>query len=418
MRDAATLSVVGVHELLGSGPISGCIETMMRRFLSVLYRGLVLGIVILGLWSCGGGAGGKSDGGFFGREVDYKESHTLPPLEVPPDLARPDTRGAMQVPAELEASDGAIDSSATKQGRASDSLEQAGDYDGVVLPQTSDMQVKRQGDQRWLVIQAQPERLWPKVRAFWLDLGFVIDEEDPTIGIIETDWNENRADISDGLIRSFLEKISTSVYSTATRDKFRTRLERGLDPGTTEVFISHRGVEEVSQGESFVWQPRPSDPELEAELLYRLLVFLGEDQEAARQMLATKANDGARASMVRNDDGPALRLNEAFSQAWRRTGLALDRVGFSVEDRDRSRGIYYVRYVDPIEDTQADGLLSKLKFWGNDEEGQARQDAYQISLMEGEDEDTTRVVVLDGAGIRDASPTADRILSLLQEQLK
>jgi outer membrane protein assembly factor BamC len=387
----------------------------MRRLLRVQFRILVLSVVILGLWACSGGAVKKSDGGLFGREVDYKESHTLPPLEVPPDLVHPDTTNTMQVPEEAGASDGTTYSD-VEQERASRGLDQAGDYDGVVLPQSSDIQVKRTGDQRWLVIQTSPEQLWPKVRSFWLDLGFVIDEEDPAIGIMETDWNENRADISDGLIRSFLEKVSTSIYSAATRDKFRTRLERGLEPGTTEVFISHRGVEEVSQGESFVWQPRPSDPELEAELLYRLLVFLGEDQEAARQMLATKADDHSRANMVRNDDGPALRLNETFSEAWRRTGLALDRVGFTVEDRDRSRGIYYVRYVDPVEDTQANGLLSKLKFWGNNEDEQSRQGEYQISLIE--DKEATQVVVLDDEGTRDASPTADRILSLLHEQLK
>lgn len=289
----------------------------------------------------------------------------------------------------------------------------------ALLPELSNVRVERNGDKRWLVVDASPEEVWPRARAFWLEGGMLLKMEDPSIGIMETEWVENRADIPQGFIRRFLEKISTRLYAATTRDKFRVRLERGPNQGMTEVYLSHRGAEEVAYGDSTLWQPRPSDPELEAEMLNRMLVFFGVTEQSANRMLARQSERIERAHMVRQSDGvTTLALDEDFSRAWRRTGLALDRVGFTVEDRDRSRGLYYVRYVDPLKDVkeeEEEGWLSKLKFWGDDEVPEG-PDSYLISLV-GEGT-TTQVVVLNTEGERETSSTADRILSLLHEQLR
>jgi outer membrane protein assembly factor BamC len=127
--------------------------------------------------------------------------------------------------------------------------------------------------------------------------------------------------------------------------------------------------------------------------------------------------------LERDGGGSVLRLQEQFSRAWRRTGLALDRVGFTVEDRDRSRGLYFVRYVDPESDLRGKeekGFFSKLAFWSSDDDKRDQsRDGYLVSLIGGRDGDeNTQVVVLNKDGERDGSPTADRILSLLHEQLR
>ena len=200
--------------------------------------------------------------------------------------------------------------------------------------------VERDGNQQWLVVHGAPSQVWPKVREFWLQEGFLVKMEDPRVGILETGWAENRADIPGGPIRNFLGKVIDAVYSSATRDQFRVRLERGTESGTTEVFLTHRGVEEVLQGGiedgNAVWQPRPTDPELEAEMLKRLMVYLGIEEQKAEAMVARQSGPTVRAQMVSNDSGSMLIVNEDFSRAWRRTGVALDRVGFAVEDRNRS----------------------------------------------------------------------------------
>jgi outer membrane protein assembly factor BamC len=340
------------------------------------------------------------------RKVDYKSARSLPSLEIPPDLAAPGQAESLEVP---EIGEGATTYSSYREGAGAGSASPTRE---AVLAEPRAARLVRTSDQQWLVVEAPPEQVWPKVREFWVKNGFALDIEDPKIGILETKWAENRADIPQDPIRRVLGKVLDSVYSAATRDKFRVRLERGTEPETTEVYLIHRGMEEVSQGESFVWQPRPSNPELEAEMLKRLMVALGVEDTGA--LVTTAEAQAPRAAMGRGPEGtPVLTLNEDFSRAWRRTGLALDKVGFTVEDRDRSKGVYYVRYRPPDEETKK-GLLSRLAFWRDDDK--RKRDEYLVSLS-GEGE-TTRVGVLDKQGQPEKSRTAQRIVELLYGELK
>nr|VFK01589.1 MAG: Beta-barrel assembly machine subunit BamC [Candidatus Kentron sp. H]VFK01613.1 MAG: Beta-barrel assembly machine subunit BamC [Candidatus Kentron sp. H]VFK05000.1 MAG: Beta-barrel assembly machine subunit BamC [Candidatus Kentron sp. H] len=348
------------------------------------------------------------------KAVDYKTSRDLPPLEVPPDLILPSGNDALEVP-----SGGSMTYSEYASGKRG-TPQTAGH---VVLPEFPDIRIVRDRDSHWLVIKGGPDHVWSKVRDFWLEAGFQLKREDPVIGIMETDWAENRADIPTGFIRSLLGKFADTVYSSATRDKFRVRLERGREEGTTELYLSHQGAEEVTQGNSFVWQSRPSDPGLEAEMLRRMIISFGMTKEKAKAILAEGEDRPDRAYLIRGRKGttPILSVHERFSRAWRRTGLVLDRIGFTVEDRDRSRGLFYVRYVDPLADTEQEkAWLSKLRFWGKDKK--PKDDEYLIRLREqtvvAEATAATHVEVLDKNGKPKQSSTAERILILLHEQLK
>nr|VFJ66457.1 MAG: Beta-barrel assembly machine subunit BamC [Candidatus Kentron sp. DK] len=375
-------------------------------------RALLITLSGLSLTACGGlkeTLGEKLEN----KSVDYKTSRDLPPLEVPPDLILQSGNSALDIP-----STGSMTYSEYAGGKG------AKRGTGVtVLPEFPDTRVVRDGDARWLVIKGEPDQVWPAVRNFWLENGFTLKREDPAIGIMETDWAENRADIPTGFIRSLLGKVADTIYSASTRDKFRVRLERGRENGATELYLSHHGAEEVSQGSSFVWQPRASDPELEAEMLNRIMVSFGITKQKAKGMLSEGKDPGVeRARLIRGEEGsaPILSVQEGFSRAWRRTGLALDRIGFTVEDRDRSRGLFYVRYVDPLRDTEEKkGWLSRMKFWGKDEKPE--KDEYLIRLREQTavtNTATTHVEVLDKEGEPERGSTADRILTLLHEQLK
>jgi outer membrane protein assembly factor BamC len=346
------------------------------------------------------------------KKVDYKSAGRIKPLEVPPDLVRPSADDRFSVP-DLNPK-GAATYSAYNRDRSTPSATAS---DGNVLPKVAEARVERAGNQRWLVVKGDPAKLWPVVKDFWQEIGFIVNIEMPEAGVMETDWAENRAKIPDGFIRNTLGRLLDSVYSTSERDKFRTRLERGAD-GTTEIYISHRGMEEVYTTDSkdeTKWQPRPPDPELEAEMLRRLMVRFGVQEARAKAQLVAKDNTVPRATLTRGQG--SLALNEQFDRAWRRVGLALDRVGFTVEDRDRSKGLYFVRYIDPnIDNKSADnkGWLSKLKFWGSSDKPKTEQ--YRI-LVKGAEEGAV-VNVLNKEGARDRSETAGRILSLLYEQLK
>ena len=377
---------------------------MMRKWSVVALAALLAG--------CGGT--------LFESKVEYKTAGKLPPLEVPPDLTAPSRDTRYQVPD--------INPTGTATYSAYSSERAGGPRVGSteVLPAiaASKVRIERAGTQRWLVVPQTAEKLWPAVKEFWQELGFLIKIEVPEAGVMETDWAENRAKIPQDFIRNALGKLFEGLYSTSERDKFRTRLERGAEPGTTEIYISHRGVAEVFTSERMdraVWQARPADPELEAEFLHRLMVRLGTDEAQAKAQVASVAG-AQRAKIVRTQDGASqLEVDEPFDRAWRRVGLALDRVGFTVEDRDRSKGIFFVRYIDPEKDAQSggkrdEGFLSKLMFWKSGSGDPRSAEQYRVQIRD--KKDASQVEVLTKEGQPDKSETARKILSLLHEQLK
>ena len=339
-----------------------------------------------------------------GKKADYKKARTTESLEVPPDLTATSIKEAPDLPSAAGTSLSEMNRSAPAAGTP------------TVLPQAGDIRVEHDGNQEWLLIRAKPAQVWPKVREFWLQQGFLIKMEDPRLGILQTGWNENRADIPSDIIRNTLGKVLDFVYSAATRDQFRVRLEHGTTPDTTELYLTHRGMEEVVTGtaedRSTMWKPRPSDPELEAEMLKRLMVFLGASEEKAKTALTGQPQAQRRAELVSDSSGVMLIDKEDFSRAWRRTGVALDRVGFAVADRNRADGVYFVRYNDPLAGEEK-GFLSKLAFWSSDEE-KAKQ--YRIVLQAQGPE--THIIVRNEQGERENSSTAKRILTLLEEQLR
>ena len=333
-------------------------------------------------------------------KIDYKSARQGTSLEVPPDLTQlsRDTRYALP--------GGPVSASSYQVGQAVVNMPTAATAVG-------DVRIERDGNQRWLVVNRPADQLWGPVRDFWQENGFLLVMDQPNLGIMETDWAENRAKIPQDFIRNALGKILDSVYSTAERDKFRTRFERSPNGGT-EIFISHRGMEEVysnAQKDQTVWQPRPSDPELEAEFLRRLMVKLGAPPAQAQAAVnATPEKPTSRVATV--DNHPAVVIDEGFDRAWRRVGLALDRTGFTVEDRDRSQGTYFVRYVPPNPDKKEPGFFGRL-FHREKAEAPLK---YRIALKsQGQ---TTTVSVLDANGRPEQSINAQRIVKVIADDLK
>jgi outer membrane protein assembly factor BamC len=337
-----------------------------------------------------------------GDKVDYKSSGKAPSLEVPPDLTQLSKESRYVVPGTT------VSASSYQVGQS------ANPGMPVAASAVGDVRIERSGSQRWLVVNRPADQLWSPVRDFWQENGFLLAQDQANLGIMETDWAENRAKLPQDFIRATIGKLIDSVYSTGERDKFRTRLERNA-AGGTEIFISHRGMIEVynsNNKESTAWQPRPSDPELEAEFLRRLMVKLGAPPDQAKALVAANAAKAtSRVASVNN--APVVQIDEGFDRAWRRVGLTLDRTGFTVEDRDRAQGTYFVRYVEPNPDKKEGGFLSKL--FSRDKES-APPLKFRISLKsEGE---ATTVSVLNSAGAPETSANAQRIVQVIADDLK
>lgn len=346
-----------------------------------------------------------------GEKVNYKTAGgaKAPSLDVPPDLTQltRDTRYA--VPG------AAVSANSYQVGQAQASSRST----PSAALNIGDVRIERAGSQRWLVINRPADKLWEPVREFWLEAGFLLAQEQESLGIMETQYAENRAKLPQDFIRNAIGKVFDSLYSTGERDKFRSRLERRPDGGT-EVYVSHRGLVEVvtggtkgspGTGDGTVWQSRASDPELEAEFLRRMMLKLGVSQEQSKAVVAADApRQTARIATVNSQ--PVVQIDDGFDRAWRRVGLALDRTGFTVEDRDRGRGTYFVRYVEPVADKAGPGFFSKL-FSGAATSAALK---YQISVK-GQGENTT-VSVLNEQGVADASANAQRILQVIADDLK
>ena len=354
-----------------------------------------LTLVLLGLAAC-------SSLGLDNEKVNYKTDAKVKPiaLEVPPDLSQLSRESRYALPG------GTVSAAGMEQERRTAT--------GITAPaKIADVRVERSGTQRWLVVQRPADKVWPTVREFWLENGFIYTTEQASIGLLETEWAENRAKLPQDLIRRTLGKILDSVYSTGERDKYRTRVE-ALSQDSTEISITHRGMAEVYNDgtkTTTVWQARPSDPSLEAEFLRRLMIKLGSTAEQATQ--AVDVPQAAVATLVSvNDKQQVIVYVESFDVAWRRVGVALDRTGFTVEDRDRNQGLYFVRYVEKP-DPEKQGFFSRMFNRTPESEGPVR---YRILLTR---EGTgSRISVLNSQGDVDTSAASQRILKLLIDELK
>jgi outer membrane protein assembly factor BamC len=345
------------------------------------------------------------------KRIDYKSETRAPALELPPDLNAPQYDDRYTV--------------STASGLAAQNARPRA-VEGIAVNATADARIVRGGTERWLVVKSTPLEAWNTMRKFWMDIGFVLAVEQPTLGIMETDWAENRVGMPSTFIEGMIGKVADVFFNSYKRDKFRTRIEQGTEPDTVDIYISHRGAEQVPttlidnrSPAAFVWAVMPPDPGLEAEMLGRAMVRFGAPTQTANAAVqaATGAAAGPERARLEKEASGSYQLivDDGFDRAWRRVGLALDRVGFTVVDRDRSKGTYFVRYADPENDgaKKDKGFLDKLMFWKTDA---PNVEQYRITVADA----TPRslVTVQDPNGAPDKSATGEKILSLLRDQLK
>jgi outer membrane protein assembly factor BamC len=360
---------------------------------------------------------------FSGDKVDYRtQAKQTQGLEVPPDLTQlaKDSRAQVQ--------GGTISASTMNAARPTTSSGATPAAAGSVAANAvGDVQLERVGTDRWLHTTATPEQVWPQIRAFWQERGLELVKDQPELGTMETNWAENRAKLPQDYIRSTIGKVFDGLWSTGERDMYRTRVERGTNG--TDIFISHRGMQEVytSQGrDSTSWQNRPTDPYLEAEMLSRLMLKLGGKEEAAKTVVAEAGKPApapAAGSMkiggeTQNTRRPlsevpdSLTVADGFERAWRRTGLSLDRHGFTIEDRDRAAGLFYLRYADPEQAGKEEPNFFQRLF-GAKTQAPTR---YRVSVKAEGDKSVVRILDDRGQPVTDGN--AKRILGLLMDDLK
>ena len=344
-------------------------------------------------------------------KVDYKKQGEVrgPNLALPPDLitAQADRRFIVQ------------DGTATMS-EYSQAVKKSSQMRTNVLTGIPGMKIERDGDKRWLVVDKSAASLYPQIKDFWQENGFLLLIDSPSTGILETDWAENRTKIPQDIIRRTLGKALDSLYDSGERDKFRTRLEV-QKPEVTEIYISHKGAIEVplkdaSTTISTRWTVRPSDPELEAIFLTRLMERLGMTQEQAKAQITTTAAapKTPKAKLIEDGAETRIEMTQSFDRAWRDVGLALDRSNFTVDDRDRSKGIYFVRYVNPKDLGDSRGWFGRT--FGKTDDADKKAKVYRV-VVQDRGQNQIVISVQDSDGKPENTATGNQLLTTLDRQL-
>ena len=347
------------------------------------------------------------DNALSGDKLDYRtRASKTDALDVPPDLTQLAREGRYQ------AQSGVVSASNLKP---AGTAPVAGVATSVAQQPSTDLRIERLGNSRWLVSNQSPEQLFPLLRKFWLDRGFVLTEDNAQIGVLETNWAENRAKVPLDFVRSTIGRVFDNLYSTGERDRFRSRVERSATG--SEVYISHRGMIEVydsGRKESTIWQPRPTDPELEAEFLTRFMVSLGAKDDVARVAVAAAPSAAPKTRVATVASTATMEIDDSFDRAWRQVGLALDRGGFTVEDRDRSAGLYFVRYIDPkLAGKEEPNFFQKL--FSSDKDA-LRPQRYRVLVKAAGAK--SLVSVQNSSGAADDSAVARQIIGRLTDELR
>ena len=394
-----------------AGPVPGLAEAAAPQcFLetfnvtSVFALSPLRGALLLAALSLAGCS--SLDNMISGDKLDYRsQASKTQSLDIPPDLTQLAREGRYQPQA------GVVSASTLRQGGTAQAAPVA-----VVAPTAvGAMRIERQGNTRWLVTSLPPETVYPLLRSFWAERGFSLVEDTAETGLMETAWAENRAKLPQDFVRATIGRVFENFYSTGERDKFRSRVER--TPAGSEIYISHKGLVEVyvtPQKDATMWQVRPSDPELEAEMLSRLMIKLGAKDEVARAAVALAPTAAPMARVASVPATAAMDLDEPFDRAWRRVGLSLDRSGFTVEDRDRTAGLYFVRYIDPkFASKEEPNFFAKL--FSSDKDA-AKPQRYRVLVKANGAK--SQVTVQNNLGAADNSEAARQIVGRLIDDLR
>ena len=343
---------------------------------------------------------------FGGKKSSTQEPRDSQSLEVPPELSQPQTSDAMAIPVVTPEQARSGSSRANQQVVVNTAL----------LPDTTGARIVQEGGIRWAEVDSSPELIWQELQGFFHSLGFEITYEDPKLGILGTSWLSNRAYREVGFWRSLFGEVA----ATGLKDRYRVRLERTENPNITRMFLTHQGLIEdvfVEPGRDNIsrfWRWRPADPELEAETLKRFLVFRGMDEEEAEQVTKPKVLvERARLQDVSN--GQIIVVNDNFARTWRHAGVAIDRLGLVVTDRNRSEGLYYLELSDEFIETHKEEPGVMKKWFGGDDK---KESTTTLVMKVTQQKEETWVSLHDQKGQLDNSDLAKKVNELLYKQLR
>ena len=350
-------------------------------------------------------------------DLTYLNSRVFPDLEVPPDLTIEEADSNFRLPA-VFSGDG------------------KGSGNSVpVLANVDSIKLEGHADFYWLSVDEPVGNLYQLVKDFWASEGFTLAMDEPVIGIMKTDWDfseEGKGNEDKG----FFARLFSSDDLSPSQDQFKTRIARGPEKATSEIYISHRGTEykhvmSNQQGQQYArvhltdfeeeddWTFRASEPELEVEMLSRLMIYLGLRKVEVDGKFSNIKLFSPRATIHTNFSGNDtadeiyILVKDVYKRTWYRTLHQLDRLNFKIISADISSGISKKGVIRVETDIEVENTGIFSIFF--DKEIVKKQ----VELVFSEEtHEITRIDMEASTGETEFSPEEEGFLTLLYQYLK
>ncbi|MBP3194138.1 MAG: outer membrane protein assembly factor BamC [Cardiobacteriaceae bacterium] len=346
----------------------------------------------------------------FSRAPDYKTANVGRKIEVPPDLSSQSLGDSLTV------SDFTPHSISSYNEYYADRVKR--DRRGYieVLPELYMTRViEQKGELPYITTAADINAAWRIVKGYWTENGIELKTDNPQIGIMETDWLENKNGKPSTGIGGLVNSLLGFLTDDDRRDRYRLRFARNNQGGTDIAIIYTKSELEkirdnnlptyTKQVTGYHWKLSDTEnPEMQLEMTRRIALFISgelergganiqapspEEGQTAPSPARTNTNVGYSRFVQLQDGNPALLIYGTYEQAWRVVGIALDKASFSIEDQDVSSGTYKVRY-RPESDSKKKGFFSSLFGRGD------QRPSYLIRLADKGTESLVVVQTTDG----------------------
>lgn len=242
--------------------------------------------------------------------------------------------------------------------------------------------IQRMQDRSWIVVDASPGEVWPRIRDYWRQEGVEISTENPTSGVMDTAWF-----IVDG--------------NVLTREKFRVIVDTGFQDNSSEIRLLHLSAPQATpMFEQVNWPAASVDVEVEYRMLSDLSIYLADVadlyQASSVSFLAGNISSTGKANIFTTPAGAdVLQLQAEYSRCWAAVGRALTRAGMEITSESSDLGMYEVLYVpggEEDEEEEEPGFFTKVITLNGifSEEERANALPFRVEVLE----------VNDGADVR------------------
>jgi outer membrane protein assembly factor BamC len=331
-------------------------------------------------------------------------------LELPPDLSKLEAESEFELPVGFSG----------PEPTAKDEV--------PVLARVESLRLEGSGDLYWLSVEEPVDNLYQLIKNFWLSEGYRLMLDEPVIGIMQTEWVLTEQGANDEGA-SWFENVFASDDLTASQDQYRTRIELDQTGNASRIYIAHRGTEyiyvvegggnkqqQADTGDN-EWRFRQPEPELEVEMLSRLMIFLGLQKAEVEQQVANARLFSPRASkhIDTSEQSPFLIVKDPYQIAWNRVYHQLERMNFEIAAVDRKNLLGEGAITINAQVTEGKEDQGVFSFFSRSSETVEKQ---IILVLAEETHQLTRVMIETIGGDFDTSPAGAAFLDLLYQKIR